>query len=355
MSKLRLNGSTSGYAEITAPDVAANNTITLPSQSGSIIVQGNSAVPVVIGSATSTGTASQRLQVTGGAYVSGNVGIGKTAPTTALEINQAGTEQLRIYGEGAGYFLAGYDQSSNRARIGGYNGSSWTTLALNEGGSNVGIGITNPIGQLQVSSGPVIIGAATSTGTASQPLQVTGGAYVSGSVGIGITNPGCSLQINGGVRARGGAPGITGVNNNGYAFSGGSGDNDSGMFSSADGQLEFYVNNSEALRITSGRALYVSQTPGNYTIDTTGGGAVVANNGTVDFPNASGMLIVNNHNSGAITIYLCGGGVTVVVSNVTTQVGTFSHNSGIGGYRWTNNSGSTATFGFFFVRTRTFA
>jgi hypothetical protein len=34
-----------------------------------------------------------------------------------------------------------------------------------------------------------IVGAATSTGTASQPLQVTGGAYVSGSVGIGTTNP----------------------------------------------------------------------------------------------------------------------------------------------------------------------
>jgi len=87
MSKLRLNGSTSGYAEITAPAVAANNTITLPSQSGSIIVQGNSAVPVVIGSATSTGTASQRLQVTGGAYVSGNLGIGTTNPTEKLEVS----------------------------------------------------------------------------------------------------------------------------------------------------------------------------------------------------------------------------------------------------------------------------
>jgi len=86
MSKLRLNGSTSGYAEITAPDVAANNTITLPSQSGSIIVQGNSAVPVVIGSATSTGTASQRLQVTGGAYVSGNLGIGTTNPSSSLHV-----------------------------------------------------------------------------------------------------------------------------------------------------------------------------------------------------------------------------------------------------------------------------
>ena len=40
--------------------------------------------PVLIGSGTSRGTASQRLQVTGGTYVSGNLGIGSTNPTSAL-------------------------------------------------------------------------------------------------------------------------------------------------------------------------------------------------------------------------------------------------------------------------------
>jgi len=43
--------------------------------------------------------------------------------------------------------------------------------------------------------GPVIIGTATSTGTAAQRLQVTGGAYISGSVGIGTTNPRTPLQV----------------------------------------------------------------------------------------------------------------------------------------------------------------
>jgi len=69
-----------------------------------------------------------------------------------------------------------------------------TPFVINAAG-NVGIGTTNPIGQLQVSSGAVIIGAATSTGTVSQRLQVTGGAYVSGSVGIGTTNPLGPLQV----------------------------------------------------------------------------------------------------------------------------------------------------------------
>jgi len=46
-------------------------------------------------------------------------------------------------------------------------------------------------------NGPVLIGTATSTGTASQPLQVTGSAYVSGNLGIGTTNPSTTLQVNG--------------------------------------------------------------------------------------------------------------------------------------------------------------
>ena len=44
-------------------------------------------------------------------------------------------------------------------------------------------------------NGPILVGTATSTGTASQRLQVTGGAYVSGNIGIGTTNPAVSLDL----------------------------------------------------------------------------------------------------------------------------------------------------------------
>ena len=43
--------------------------------------------------------------------------------------------------------------------------------------------------------GNCLIGSTSVTGTASQPLQVTGGAYVSGSVGIGTTNPKATLDV----------------------------------------------------------------------------------------------------------------------------------------------------------------
>jgi hypothetical protein len=72
-------------------------------------------------------------------------------------------------------------------------GSSLSQNANNFTGANFYV---NP-------DGIVLVGTISSTGTASQKLQVTGGAYVSGSVGIGTTNPTQSLDINGNLRLRG--------------------------------------------------------------------------------------------------------------------------------------------------------
>lgn len=52
-----------------------------------------------------------------------------------------------------------------------------------------------------------------------------------------------SIRVNGGVLARGGTPGSDGASKNGYAFSGNGGDKDSGLFSTANGEVSLYVNN----------------------------------------------------------------------------------------------------------------
>lgn len=81
---------------------------------------------------------------------------------------------------------------------------------------------------------------------------------------------GLSLQVIGGIRARGGVPGSNGVNNNGYAFSS-PGDNDAGMFSSADGQIEFYTNNSERIRVTSNGDVGIGTTGAPNRLNVSGG------------------------------------------------------------------------------------
>ncbi len=96
-----------------------------------------------------------------------------------------------------------------------------------------------------------------------------------GGVGINTNAPTSSLQVNGGIRARGGSPGGSGSNNNGFAFAGNGGDNDSGMFSSADGQLEFYSNANELIRITPG---------GNVGIGTNNPGSKLEVNGSAAKP-----------------------------------------------------------------------
>jgi hypothetical protein len=58
-------------------------------------------------------------------------------------------------------------------------------------------GNINSSGISTFTNGPILIGSGTSTGTASQRLQVTGSAYVSGNLGIGTTNPMYKMDVVG--------------------------------------------------------------------------------------------------------------------------------------------------------------
>jgi hypothetical protein len=99
-----------------------------------------------------------------------------------------------------------------------------------------------------------------------------------------------SITVSGGVLARGGAPGANGANRNGYAFTGNSGDKDSGLFSTSDGKVSMYVNNVEVLAATAGN---VSVT-GNAGVSGNVGAANVnlANGGKVNYNGKDGWRLV---------------------------------------------------------------
>jgi len=121
-------------------------------------------------------------------HVFDTVGEVSTFESTTTEVS------LRLKNSTAGnVYLFNKDSNNFAIRCGGVAGSE--TLRVTS--TSVGIGTTNPVGQLQVSSGPVIIGAATSTGTSGQVLQITGGAYISGNLGIGVTIPAAQFHVGG--------------------------------------------------------------------------------------------------------------------------------------------------------------
>jgi hypothetical protein len=184
---------------------------------------------ISVGSGTLTGTASQPLQVTGGAYVSGNLGIGVTNPGAKLSVygdlasgtssTSGSSHALTISGSNSSSAnhvinFNGHPNGTNDSvtwylnRAGGaygifdvqFNGSSRFNIS---GGSlsNSGNITLNPINNTVISSGNLLIATSSSTGTASQPLQVTGGAYVSGNFGIGTTNPPLKLTVVGNIKA----------------------------------------------------------------------------------------------------------------------------------------------------------
>lgn len=128
----------------------------------------------------------------------------------------------------------------------------------------------------------------------------------------------------------------------------------------------------ERMRITSGGTVLVGTTSdngyskfqvnGNISLGAGSGNTAIldsgntyvtlANNATQNFASFSGFIIVNNYSTGAIQLFVVGGGSTASVYLLGGALGTIAYNGSINGYIFTNNTGVTNIYNFTAIRTR---
>ncbi len=157
---------------------------------------GNATSATTADYATSAGSASVATNLANAANITTGT-INSARLSGSYNINIAGTATTATNLADAANITTGTINSSRLSGSYNINIAGTATTATNV------IGGIGSISQLRVTglstfvNGPVLIGSATSTGTGSQPLQITGSAYISGNTGIGTTRPTSNLYVVG--------------------------------------------------------------------------------------------------------------------------------------------------------------
>jgi hypothetical protein len=220
---------------------------------------------IKIGSGATTGTANQDLQVTGGAYFSGSVGIGTTNPTAQLQINSSTSNSFYSYrnsGENSAWVVTG---DSNVAALRFQNSLMHYRIGIQGSTQLVIRDVTNTGNRVAITStGEVLVNTTTATGTSSQPLQVSGGAYFNGNVGVGTTNPLDKLHVLGDFLVAAGSSTGQHITQKAYELN-----NGTMSWEGSAGQLFSITNN-----LTSGSIFSVNDVSGIPSIDVDANGTI---------------------------------------------------------------------------------
>ena len=292
-----------------------------------------------INSPVSTGQTA--LYVQGDVRITGDLSVDDITFDDATLSNLTVTEALNVTSPGISTFGGYVDINSDvdisgtlnvvgLSTFGGYvdiNNSVDISNDLNVTGiatiatlNATGIGVTNftvynnlSVGGISTfTNGPVLIGSGTSTGTASQTLQVTGGTYVSGNLGIGSTNPTSKLDVIGDVR-------VTGVI----------------TATTFSGNVSAGVGTITTLSSTNGTITNLTGTSGTITNLTGTSGTITTLNST------SGTITTLNSTNGNITNLTGTAGTITNLTGISGTITTFNSTNG----NITNLTGTAATIG----------
>lgn len=152
--------------------------------SGPMVLVTRAGGELLINKSTSTGTADQRLQVSGGAYISGSLGVGVESPQE--EVDVSGTVLVKAID-----YSSNQDEAYLIAGTPNYTGavSNWGTFGIQHRFKSNGGGV--PRITIDTSAGEKV------------SILGTGGANA-GWVGLNTEAPTQRLDINGNIRLRGG-------------------------------------------------------------------------------------------------------------------------------------------------------